>query len=1049
MKTTKQILLGSFLCMALVLSSGAALERFGRISQASVFKTPEGWLGLQVECSGTPSFAPLRVMLDVDGLSRGEPQSGADFMIEKGRFYRYPMGASDWSWDELAPPYILQDDRTVTFILRDVPFASRVKWHVELVRPDWSVMGRFPDRGELEFDYATLPAKKPAPRVMVGGISDLLAQMPRTLSFRLDAEIKDQLWKSESGIQGLSWKPVGIASNIPFKIFLVDVVSGKSETLTLGEASISSNNWLRWTGRALDVDWVLIGESAPDGSLRLMGQLSADNERCVRWGLGCSMDLTGWTWYDDMSSSRVISAEAGLFENTDQVPWGERGGQSIYPFGVISSDMNLLMVETDTEEPRSLQIVADAKEHFFGVWYDLALTPATSNFPSRAAFQCIFRSEQSVSPSFRHALASFYRRYPSFSEGQKAAHDLATGMQTGLKPNLDSVLISEPWSYGQILPAPFAKDERDFAGLTALRAACSRLGDREMAASALLGSARKADGSRQIVFTGNPTLAGTVVNVDPELPVTPELPLNRAMSEWSHLRGGLRDARYAGIRLNNWNLLSSMDYNPQAVSVADYPCVFERGVHRPALAAAFAAQDFLVPLSRVVHQNNKIIVLDDPLKSLPFVMPLADAFTKTVETSRDGRYMRPDTRDMNHLRSLSGRKPVLLVMKDPSTNLMTGAAAQYLRDSLYWGFVPGFEAGSSYEAFSRLSKQDQNLFKTYQPLSIRLAKAGWHPENLAQAEPVGMAVESFGDESKGLRHLTVRNLADDNQRMVLAIPVSKSCLVVNPLNAAVEWLSPAKGEAKVIQVLRPEEVMVLDWVDESAIAEEIAFLKNWNAGWGESTACVKNVESLLAEKNFSAKCRMSWTTPAVKGQPNVFRLEISNLGSTALSVSGLKLITSQQFMPFEDQAGELAPGSNAVFQGWFAAEDVSSDPWMEVQWGLKRGASELFCSRLVRPEFVAPVEVTSPETRIMGENEVASIQLRVRNNSSKEASVLIKYEGDFKGGRLEETIASESTKILSVPVKPGKTREGQMFVRVYSSGNQVFQSWYEVSFSGD
>ncbi|OGV43107.1 MAG: hypothetical protein A2X46_11800 [Lentisphaerae bacterium GWF2_57_35] len=1044
MKTTKKLLPGLLLLAGLLGSSGNASERAGLVSQGAAFKTTEGWLGLQLQCVGTPDLLRLRVMLDVDGRAHGEPQSGADFMIERGRFFRYPSGAKDWSWDELPPPLALQDEQTLTLIIRDAPFASRVKWHVEFVRSDWSVMGRFPERGELEFDYAAMPAKTPAPRVTPGYADELLALMPRTLSFRLDAEIKDRLWKPDPDIHGFSWKPEGLSSNVSFKVVLADVVSGRTEALAWGEAAVSSNG-VRWAGRTLDVDWVLVREELSDGTLRVQGGLSADRERCLRIGVGVEMDLKDWLWHDDLYAARAMAAGAALFENVLPVPWGARGVQSCYPFGVVSSEKGLMIVETDPDEPRSMQISADVSNGFFGVWYDLALTPATSNFPSRAAFQCGFRSESNAVQAFRRAVENFYERYPAFAEGRSSTLELASKSALGL--------VSAPWTYRLAIPAPFVGDEHDALGLMALTAACGLLGEREAAASALLGCARRADGSRRMAYTTTPAGAKMAVNIDPELPGETNLPLNRALSEWNRLRGILRDPRFAGVCWDLDAASSVLDYNPPSMSVADYPCVYDSTVLRPALATAFAAEDFIVPASRLLRQSGKLSIVKDSMGSHAFFMPSADVIVKSFAVAKDGFYRRADDGRMSQLRTLAGRKPVICLLEGPATGLVAEAATRFLRESLYWGFLPGFggDKNASIIDLSCPDSLDRSLVKTYRPLAARLVAAGWRPLGPVRADVPDVSVEHYGREESGLRHITLRNTATESRRAVLSIPAAKPGFAVNPLNGAAEWLqAPAGEEFTALSVaLLPEEVAVLDLVDFTEASGERTFLKGWNSGAGESTACVKNVESLLSEQAFSAVCRLSWPAPAVSNQQNVFQLEVVNVGTNTLALSDLKLISSRQFRPFEDQTESLLPGMKAVFKGWFTAEEAVGQPWLEVQWGLKRGFSELWCSRLIRPDFVPPVVVRSEAARVQGEKGVAAIRLRVHNHSNKEAEVLVKYEGDFKGGRLEERVALESVKTILLPIRPGRAREGQMYVRAFCAGKQIFQSWYEVSFSGD
>ena len=88
MKTAKHITLG--LVAAFCLSAAcwaASLNGAMTISRALAALTPDGWLCLQLQGEGPLDPARIRILLDVNGRSRGEPKSGADYMLEAGRFY--------------------------------------------------------------------------------------------------------------------------------------------------------------------------------------------------------------------------------------------------------------------------------------------------------------------------------------------------------------------------------------------------------------------------------------------------------------------------------------------------------------------------------------------------------------------------------------------------------------------------------------------------------------------------------------------------------------------------------------------------------------------------------------------------------------------------------------------------------------------------------------------------------------------------------------------------------------------------------------------------
>ena len=96
------------------------------VSQVELFQSENNRMVFKVTFAAPPDIGRLRVLLDVDGPGRGEPGSGADYMLEGASFYRYPKGATDWTWDAIEPPFTLVEGRTVTCMLPDVPDLAAV-----------------------------------------------------------------------------------------------------------------------------------------------------------------------------------------------------------------------------------------------------------------------------------------------------------------------------------------------------------------------------------------------------------------------------------------------------------------------------------------------------------------------------------------------------------------------------------------------------------------------------------------------------------------------------------------------------------------------------------------------------------------------------------------------------------------------------------------------------------------------------------------------------------------------------------------------------------
>ncbi len=1049
----------------------------GAVLGASAFQTPAGWLGIQLDV--TSGLSSVRVFFDVDGPSRGEPSTGADFLLEGGRFFRYPEGATDWSWDELPPPFILRDAATLTYVLPSIPFSGRVRWFVQAMRPDWSPAGRFPEKGVLEFSAGALPVEPLAARVAPVNLQELLARHPRTLSFRVEAEIKDRIWTDAGSDAGLAWRAAALEEPVSFWMGLVDAASGAQAELKLSNPS-ASGECLRWMGRELETDWIVMAEpSGQGGDWMFTVQLSSEEDRCLRLGVGVSLNPEGWDWHDDVRMVRRVVGHEGVMENVMPVSWGAKGRQSVYPIGVISRTSGVLSVETDLSEPRAFVLQADPGRSFFGVWYDVALTRMTSNFPGRAAFRCAFRSWKNPAMPFRTALAGLYKRTAFFEKSP--ALPMGAGLMAPAFPQLSNAADygfawwceeeasprDASWPQGPVLgivkmapalfqafvPPGFPVEAAAVEDLMRLLSSKGDAGQRDSAASALLSAARAPGGVRQIHLpeSADASRAWMELNLDPELAVSPALPVSRAMTEWRRISEEIKRGRGTGFLLDAISSLSALDYQAPALAVADYPCVFQAGLFHPAVATAFSAVEYLAPLSGFLREKGLPLMGAVEGPAHPFIFPCLSAAVGKIPAGPAGRYADPPDSLLNYYRAMMGKKAMMLRVQPELSLFSSNAVQRFFMDSLFLGFLPSLEvAEGSTQALAEWLEREGAAWRTYLPLIRRLAEAGWNPLGaLGVQAGEDVQIEAFGSLG-GIRHLTLKNPGSFSEA-VLRVPVKGREFLVSPLTARAEWLW-AEGEAGVASFripLRAGEVETLDRVPLASAQDELLFLKSWKAPSGAPEACVKNVQSLLQEAPLNAVCRVAWPWPSVKGQENVVRLQVVNTGQQPLEVRELKVISSRHYRPFEQQDQQVAGGVSGMLEGFYTDEDEEADRWLEVQWVLVRGADTVFCSRLIHPDWVPPVEVSAPCTRIEATGDTAFLPLQIQNHSRKEQRVILRYEGDFKGGRLEVLVAPESVKPVELTVKAGRSREGQMFVKASVADQPVFQGWYEVFFRQD
>jgi len=1046
-----------------------------KITSVSPARVTPGGLAFTVPFAAPPDPARFRLMLDTDQAHSREPNTGADYMIEGVNFYRYPPGASNWTWNALAPPVIIAASNTLTYILLDAPPAKSVRWLAETTNPDWSTADRFPAIGKLEFKLSGLPELKLEAHHRPEDVSALTNNTP-TLSCRFDAFLKAQTWSpgAGEGISTPSWEIQSMRTSLPLRVTIQDVVSGETVAIQPTHA-LHSGRMTRWEGTTTTgIHWILLKEPSENGDLWLTGELQSDTNRCLRVGVGCSLNVIGWTWHDDARLHRVIKTSSDPYGNAVASPCGVRGEQSLYPFGVLSSSRRVLIAETDPDEPRVFQVFAEPDKNFFGVYYDLGLSQGTKKFPGKATFRCALRSlAPDEADPFRRALVAFYRRNPGFwqrrvprvglwmpftdistiphaqdfgfaffekegTAGKDVDYCRAHGILT--------LAYTEPWLYW--LPMPGTnRTESEAVRRMKFYAAAGNDQRSEFAAAALAGAVRKPDGSIRMDFMDVPWNSGArmEVSTDPEFPTNSESPINRAMSEWRHIQQTLKDKRYDGVYLDSMSAMDSVDYNPAALAVADYPCSYEAGVFQPSLATKIAGYEFIRDLGEAMRRRHLYLMGNFPCWRFPFYMKYIDIPGEETTWRLGGQYQALSDSQLLYRRIISGQKPYGFLQASNFDEFKGPLVERYFRDCLFWGFLPGFfsadGATSPYWSKSEWYERDRPLFKSYIPIIRRLAMAGWQPLGPVRSDDEALWIEHFGTEDSGILHITLRN----TQPSVLTTQLSPGVV-----GAPLVLVNPLDGRSQVIEKTEKLDVALpghgletWDIVPISHLQEEINFVRGWNSGAGEAEACRKTLGSLQAELAADVRCNLKTPLTLVQNEDNPVNLEIINRNSSPIRISAWTAVKGSQLTLLDAGPKTVEPGSSLQVQ---ATLRVETNQWLEIQWQLDGGKTHLLCTRVFKPRLVAPLTVICPSDKLVSIGPESSIELSLQNVTARPRTVFVHWQGDFGNGNRSETLAARSVRAVLVPVKLEASRHGALSVQVESEGKTISQRRFEVTF---
>lgn len=753
------------------------------------FRTTGGRLGFLVPDADTP--AGLRIFIDEYQSPGGWSPWGFDRMSEGGGLFRYPRGARDWKWDREGDVVHAARSNELALVLPTVEASGTFRWSAEWFDDQWRVVRRYPADGVLTNEADALPAAPTWLDPPMPDIAELLRFAPTSLSRRLQAEYLDHAWRAVDPMPPLPTLALGgVATSAALMLEWTDARSGRSVPLQPTSAETDGAR-TRWRGVTPDGDvWFLAVDSSSDAALELTAWVQAAADRCFRLSLGIRFPEGEWSWFDDMQfASRVQSGQRYSFDAPS--PYGLVQRRSYYPFGVIASERAVLVAETDGREPRHFQIEASGDDRALRIHYDLAATPKTRHFPGLAAVRARFRAEpRTEDHPFRVALAAWYARDPDWQTARVPAHGLwmpftdigsvsnaedfhfayfekvgphGVDLDNARAAGALNLIYTEPWLYW--LPLANTSDWNRTAAVQRMdmlsRTAVGK--DREFASAGLLGATRDANQDPRIQFLVTPWSTGArmEVNTDPELPTTSNTPVNRAMAEWRFIKNSLEDPRVDGIYLDSMSAMETIDYNPAALAVADYPATFVLADLKPGLAAPIQAVEFTAALAGYLRSRGLYLMGNFPCWKYPFFMPYIDIPGEETTWYTGKQYTPLSERERNYRRAISGAKPFGFLQATHFADLSHSDLEKYFRDCLALGFMPSFfshdGANDPYWVDASLYERDRPLFLEYLPLTILLSESGWQPLPAVECFLPDVQVEQFGAVQSNVFWITLRN----------------------------------------------------------------------------------------------------------------------------------------------------------------------------------------------------------------------------------------------------------------------------------------------------
>jgi len=1043
----------------LLLLAGAASISFAsarNLDDVSIVLHPQDRLVLRWPDMPASRITSARLLIDFDGPENGEPKTGADWLIEGGSIFAFTSTSAGWSWDRIGSVALsYHQGETYMVLLEPSPAREGV---VIIDENNFAVKApeRIPELTRVTFSmddalpWPTENAPVPYP------LDDWLETLPPALTEQTGRRITETEWSAPE----YPWdRTLVINDSTNVWPLIIEVTNPKTSTVTILTNGVMSTDGevLRWSGEAENFSWNIFFHTNSAGEVDITGHFMSEEEMPLRVRAGVYLDVSGWTWHDNLTSRRIMHATDTAHAYVTDMS-REEMETSRLPLGVIHLRDSALMIAHHPDEPRAFRIEASPEQSFFGLVYDFAITPSTIKFPGQASFRCLMRgfSIEHQDTAMRQALKIYHDVFPHtyknvigqapgwipFTDAASIERPSDFGELFDVRENISkpseshmSFRYAEPWYYWLPMPKGMAWDEAHAWDRLVLLATSGKSLPHEQAASAIAGLAHQSNGYPKPVFMETPWNRGAryEVSADPDTPVFEIGTINRAMVE-ARLTDEQEIIR-GGVFLDSMGELTAMDFNPRARTAADFPALFDLAADKPYIGGSFAAGEWLRVLQHRLRQTNQFIIASGATRSGPFYAAMVDGFAEELflrdENARD--YLTGEKAQVT--RMLAGAKPVSLGLMGDFESVDTKKLESIFRSCLLYGFIPGFHSLDGFNQIywqnPRWYNRDRPLFQQYMPVIQRLARAGWQPMSTARCLQPEIHVEAFGPDENA-HYFVLHNTGRDPINALIELPVFDfDTVIMFPLTGEMHVRNKV-DTAPLSRRLASQDIDVILVAPLAALENERALLQKESPTDPVRLALRSNIDSLMREQAGQLNVELEVANPLVRTSDNQLRLVFANNGATTVKVGNILAIGSGKSRKAEQVDFMIGPGERHAVFIRLKPNDLKNDPFLRVEWTYRTEGQTVNGSRSWKPAYAEARSIhISPET-ILSVDPVAGVDVAINNTDSATHEYVIKAKSEAwsptESPRL--TIESGATRHYTVMIPGEGTPRQQVEISV-------------------
>ncbi|MHB8993619.1 MAG: carbohydrate-binding family 9-like protein [Armatimonadota bacterium] len=609
---------------------------------------------------------------------------------------------------------------------------------------------------------------------------------------------------------------------------------------TLTTLSVTGNA-ARFTGTGEGLR--LAGQWQPRGfAQELTLTVTADpaKDRAVILRVALPLEAVGWSWWDDMGTSRTV--EAGKhYERVTR--WGGLRDVSAYPCSAVGNGQLGLSAAVPLHEPQVFRLAYDATRQSLEAEFDLGLSPETKKFPCQSTIRLLLYNHDPAW-GFRSAVQRYYELFPEYAVRRAGAGGI---WLIGLQPQT----MASPWDWG----FRFEEHGLEHAGyndahdtLTFVYTECwgiyegmgnnpppdgkDRYGrnvytmkpeemkqfvtdklkapqggkfwglPRSEVAMAEVNSAIE-DAAGQWIWshytqTWSPKnfLSNICLNPDPDLPHP-----SRASVTWDgEITPAYQKAKNGGGTLSGVYLDSVCGYvgfydenfRRDHWQYADTPLVASYKAKQPVQLHCFSCFEISKQIAERMRAEGKFMIGNTGPPEMMYWIPLLDMIgageANQCGMSNEAHY--------RYLRFCAYRKPISWMQYgfvDPKRTWEEKERGMHR--SLFYAVHPGtarFNDPGQYEP-------SRPLYRYYEPLVQWVDEAGWQPVTLAQSSDPEVLAERYGPGTAKLADVTfiaLRNRAKEARSPQITL---QAAALPRSASGAVAWALVNDREATVAQ----------------------------------------------------------------------------------------------------------------------------------------------------------------------------------------------------------------------------------------------------------